>query len=468
MRKILTMAWKELYETYTDRSLFFIMIVTPLALATIIGLALGQFMGGDESNDVPVRDIPIVIVNLDEGNENINYGRIFIDMMVPAEEGSRAGDRDDLPVCDKIDAAESDEEPTNILFDLTDAVEMDDPVAARAAVDTGEVAAAIIIPADFTERVSISADHASIEPIVVEVYGNSASPLAVSIIANITESITNQIATGQITMAATFEVIGDLASSDPTFGMQVGAAMSSGKFQPNFSCAFDPNYAPLRLDQQTVAGKQVGSTGGFDPLVYFGAANAIFFMMFTAQAGANDLLRERQQWTLQRLLASPTPRLVVLLGKLIGTFVNCMVQLVALFLALTLIGSLMAGELKFIWGTDILSILLVMVAASIGAGGLGVLINGLVRTQEQGNVIGSTLIVLMGAMGGTFFPVQSIQGIPVVGLLPYFTLNYWGVEAFTRLAVGRGDILLNVAILIGLGAVMFGIGLWFFDRQLDI
>jgi ABC-2 type transport system permease protein len=191
-------------------------------------------------------------------------------------------------------------------------------------------------------------------------------------------------------------------------------------------------------------------------------------MMFTAQAGANDLLRERQQWTLQRLLTSPTPRLVVLLGKLIGLFVNCMVQLTALFLSLTLIGSLMAGELKFIWGTDVLSILLVMAAASIGAGGLGVLITGLVRTQEQGNVIGSTLVVLMGAMGGTFFPVQSIQSVPVLGFFPYLTLNYWGIDAFTHLALGQGDILLNVAILVGLGAVMFGIGLWFFNRQLDV
>ena len=39
---------------------------------------------------------------------------------------------------------------------------------------------------------------------------------------------------------------------------------------------------------------------------------------------------------------------------------------------------------------------------------------------------------------------------------------------FTRLALGQRDILLNVAILVGLGTVMFGIGLWFFKRQLDI
>ena len=452
MRKILTMAWKELYETYTDRSLFLIMIVTPLALATIIGLALGQFMGGDQSNDVPIHDIPIVIVNLDEGNENFNAGQVFVDLMIPAEAGGSNSGHGDLPACDKVDPGQGGGETSNVLLDLTEASAMDDPAAARAAVDAGDVAAAIIIPADFTQHITVTADHTEIEPAAVEVYGTSASPLAVSIIDNIAESITNQIATGQITMAATFGAIGDLASTDPRFGMQLGAAAASGQF----------------LDRQPIAGQQAGNTGSFDPLVYFGAANAILFMMFTAQAGANDLLRERQQWTLQRLLTSPTPRIVVLLGKLIGTFVNCMVQLAALFLSLTLIGSLMAGEMKFIWGTHVLDILLVMSAASVSAAGLGTLINGLVRTQEQGNVIGSTLVVLMGAMGGTFFPVQSIQSVPVVGILPYFTLNYWGIDAFTRLALGQGNILLNVAILLGLGAVMFGIGLWFFSRQLDI
>jgi ABC-2 type transport system permease protein len=467
MRKILTMAWKELYETYTDRSLFFIMIVTPLAMATIIGLAMGQFMGGNQSNDVPVHDIPIAIVNLDEGSENANYGQVFVDLMIPSEGGGSESDKGDLPVCDKVQSTGS-EAYSNTLLDLTEASAMDDAAAARKAVDSGDIMAAIIIPPDFTQRVSIGTGHTEIEPVSVEVYGTSASPLAVSIIDNITESITEQIATGQIAMASTFDAMGMQASSDPQFGMELGAATKSGLFHPDFSCAFDPNYAPLRLEQQTITGKEAGNTGGFDPLVYFGSAISIFFMMFTAQAGANDLLRERQQWTLQRLLTSPTPRMVVLMGKLIGLFVNCMVQLTALFLSLTLIGSLMAGQLKFIWGTDILEILLVMAAASIGAGGLGVLINGLVRTQEQGNVIGSTLVVLMGAMGGTFFPVQSIQSIPVLKVLPYFTLNYWGIDAFTRLAQGQGDIQLNAAILVGLGAVMFGIGLWLFNRQLDI
>ena len=83
MRKSLAIAWKELYTTYTDRTLLLIMLVTPLALATIIGLALGGFIN-DTSNDVPVRDIPVTLVNLDEGGgpSGMVLGDIYVSALV--------------------------------------------------------------------------------------------------------------------------------------------------------------------------------------------------------------------------------------------------------------------------------------------------------------------------------------------------------------------------------------------------
>ena len=191
-------------------------------------------------------------------------------------------------------------------------------------------------------------------------------------------------------------------------------------------------------------------------------------MMFTARGGAGSLLTERRQWTLQRLIASPTPRPAILLGQMLGTVVNCIVQLIALFIALTLIGSVIAGELQFIWGRNIPAILLMIVTVSIAAAGLGALITGLARSEEQANVIGSAVIIVMGLLSGSFFPVQALESAPVVRVLPYLTINYWAVDAFLSLAIGEGSILLNVALLLGLGAVMFGIGWWAFNRQLDI
>ncbi|MBE0689312.1 MAG: hypothetical protein IH587_04225, partial [Anaerolineae bacterium] len=124
MRKILAITWKDLYTTFTDRNLILIMIVTPLALSTIIGSAFSGFIGGG-GNDVPVRDIPISLVNLDQGAERngqtVNYGQMFVDLLIPTS----------------ADASST-------LLQLTDASLLGNAVAARASVNSGSKSVAII------------------------------------------------------------------------------------------------------------------------------------------------------------------------------------------------------------------------------------------------------------------------------------------------------------------------------------
>ncbi|MEZ4727149.1 MAG: hypothetical protein R3E79_08465 [Caldilineaceae bacterium] len=63
MAKIWAIAWKELYTTLRDRNLLLIMFATPLALSTIIGLAFG----GLGSDSPTIAEIPVAVVNLDQG-----------------------------------------------------------------------------------------------------------------------------------------------------------------------------------------------------------------------------------------------------------------------------------------------------------------------------------------------------------------------------------------------------------------
>ncbi|MYH63810.1 MAG: hypothetical protein F4148_19360, partial [Caldilineaceae bacterium SB0675_bin_29] len=73
MRKILAVAFKELYVTFRDRNMILLMFATPLVLSTIIGMAFGG--GGGDSGLPDFADITIAVVNLDEGvdlQETIN------------------------------------------------------------------------------------------------------------------------------------------------------------------------------------------------------------------------------------------------------------------------------------------------------------------------------------------------------------------------------------------------------------
>jgi ABC-type Na+ efflux pump permease subunit len=444
MRKIWAIAWKELYTTYTDRNLVLIMIAAPLAVATIVGLAFGGFGSGD----VPITDIPIAIVNQDTGSNGQNFGQIFVTVFIPDDQTTGT----QLPPCD-ADEQTDDSANQNTLLNLTDAVTLDSPEAARAAVDNGEYTAAIIIPPDFTQKISYGVND-PIEPTGVEVYANSGRTVPAGIIRSIAEGIANQIATANITVASTLETVAE------DYGLlQVGTVASSDSFARNISCAFSPAFNTLSIDQQTVSGQKANNTAAI--LVFVGSAQAMFFTMFTGQGGVAGIFEERRQGTLQRLVVSPTPRLYILLGKLAGTFVNCFLQIIFLLIALTLVASVLTGSLTMIWGSNLLGITVIVFGASLAATGLGALMGGISRSPEQGQIVGQVINISLAVLGGSF-------GFQLPEALARLSLIYWGSDAFRKLSNNQSEIGLNALVLVVQGVILFAVGFWLFNKRLDI
>lgn len=444
MNKIFAIAWKELYTTFTDRNFLLIMILIPLLVASIIGSAFSGFASG--GNDVPVRNIPLVIVNQDETVESngvtSNYGQILVDLLVPTD--PTAPDPEDNP-----------------LLQLTDARLMSEIEAARAGVDTGTYSVAIIVPPDFTRSMTYSQEQPDIRISPIEVYSSPAAPISAGIIRSIVENITSTFLSGNITVAATINALVAEAQQNPSFGLQFLQANRDGSFQPDFSRAFQPSTTSISIEQQAVTGQ----AATFNPLVTFGAAQALFFMTFTAIQGANSMLEERRAWTLQRLIATPTPRIMLLLGKLIGALVICIFQVVLLFFFLTLIGSLLAGQLQLIWGNNLLGVFAVIVAGSLAACGVGALITAIARSPEQVNIVGGVVAMFFGLFSGAFFDLRALGSLGSLGRL---TPNYWAVDAFMRLAQGNYDIVINLVILLGIGVILFFAGLMLFNRRLSV
>ena len=488
MRKILTIAWKEVYLTFTNRNLLIIMILSPLAVATIVGLAFG----GTGANDIPIQDIPVAIVNRDQGNEfGVNYGALFVSLLVPAEdqglvlvdelasgEGSTQSEGT-LPTCDLIEREGSDQSGFNALLVLTDSVVFDlaaanaliesgdlEPPAhdtsqgnypeliAKLAVENGTYVAAIIIPSDFTERIAyIPVVHPSIEETGITVYANSGSPISSSVINSIAVSITQRIAAGNITMAAAF------AELEERYGAAALSAFSQDDYSSAFACAFDPGTDLVRLQAESVQGGAPNDTTTII-LVSVGSAQAMFFALFTAQFGVLSMHQERREWTLQRLIISPTPRSHILAGKLLGVFVTVIFQLLVLIIALTLIASIIERELTLIWGDDFLSLGILIFAAALGVSGFGMLLAGIVRTAEQGQTVGPIANMVQGVLGGAF-------GFLLPTALAVFSLVFWGREAFQSLALGDSGIGLNLLVLSVLGLVMYVIGVILFNKRFD-
>jgi ABC-2 type transport system permease protein len=145
--------------------------------------------------------------------------------------------------------------------------------------------------------------------------------------------------------------------------------------------------------------------------------------------------------------------------------VICVVQVTILIIALTIVGSILAGEIQFIWGSNILLLALVILAVALAASGLGALVASLVRTPAQGDIVGGVISMAMGVLGGAFFGTAAFP--PFIKPLTNLTITYWGTDAFSKLALNQTDIGTNLVVLFTMGIVLFLIGLTIFNRRLS-
>ncbi|MEM7126516.1 MAG: ABC transporter permease [Chloroflexota bacterium] len=551
MSKILTFAWKELYTTFRDRNLILIMFLTPIILSTIMGLAFGGL--GSDSDSSAFSDIPIAIVNLDEGfnfgeniptedgqpptlndlefelnGETVNVGELFLQNenldveetdlaagnasfnfgeqltnillseAVTATENSTdttaetstvtAFNLDDLN-CPLVEDTPEEESPFGFegtLADLFDAEVLTDLEAARIGVERGEYVAAIIIPAafsnalsptfDFGEDSSSSSSNNENDDVgksagVVEIYANSGQSIQATIVRAVVQGIVNQFVRISVAIDSVFITTINTAANQLFTGELDLTALNVASIQEGFQsvdssileplgCLLLPDTGNIQLSRQPLDTVQEGSAFGFI-MVILGSAQAIFFALFTGIFGMNSIYEERSNWTLQRLFAAPMPRFYILIGKMLGNIVVVAAQLVVLFIAFTVITSLVEGEPTFIWGTNVPLLALTILAISLFVSGVGVLIVGLAATPEQVQTFGPIVSAGLGALGGSFgfrLPPQ------VAGISPI----WWGSEAVKRLAAGDTNILMPLAILLGSGLLLFAIGSVFFKRRMEL
>ena len=475
MNKLWVIALKEIRTRFTDRRLLLIMLAAPLAVSTIIGLAFGG-LGRTSS---PIRDIPVAVLNHDLPNQNgISFGATLAGLLTEGQ--LPAGMSASLADCPQtgVTSSSSSTEGSLTLTELIKGTAFDDRVAqslvddkaieppaetkgsakyldaaARAATDKGVYTAAVIISTNFSTSLASLADIRQ-SPITttITVYGNAGQSLTAGIVRSVVDSITSQMISGNIAIGAT---LSEIAATQP------GAITGASNFDLGrlFVCAFAPGKDLVQLADEPVQANPTSTTGAI--LVTFGSAQALFFALFTGQFGILSMYEERENWTLQRILISPTPRWTILGGKPVGVFASVLFQLLILALALTIVGSLIEGQLIFIWGNDPVWLGLVLVAVAVAVSGLGMLLAGVLKGIEQANIVGSVLNMALGVLGGAF-------GFQLPASAAAFSLIYWARGAFETLASGRGDVSLNILVLFAQGIAMFAVGLLLFNRRFEV
>ena len=182
----------------------------------------------------------------------------------------------------------------------------------------------------------------------------------------------------------------------------------------------------------------------------------MFGLMLAVSGGASSLLAERDGGTLARLMAGPVSRWQLLMGKFLGFAVTGFFQM-SLLIAL---GAMLFGVN---WGANVPALIMLVVALSLAASGLGMLLASLCRTSSQASSIGVLTVLVLSMLGGTWWPLevmpQSLQF--VAKTIP----SGWAMEGFTQIIMrgaALGDVALHALVLCLFAGVFLAVGVRLF------
>jgi len=408
MKKILLIGWKDLRLVFRDRASLILMLAAPFLLTLGLGLVSGRFSG--TSNSV-ISSIPVIIVNQDGGQLGDALVEVF-----------QSADLDEL-VAPSLQT---------------------DAASARAAVNADETAAAVIIPAGFTDSIFATQDAPVVE---IEVYANPERPTSSSVIRAIVEGFLNQVELGRVNGIVTITQLIQNGYIQPADAARLGNEIGQ-------LAAQDGSQETL-ITLQGRADESVDPP--FDVLAYMAPGMALMFLMYTVANGGRSILAEQTEGTLPRLLVAPVTMAQALAGKAVGIFFSGVAQM------LILIGGT-ALLFRINWGSWPAVIVLVLTAV-FGALGWGLLLTVVAKTPSQVANIGSAMMLAFGILGGSFYDISAMP--QWLRWISFITPNAWALQGFTDLAEGDGfaGIAVPVAGLLAMGVILFALTVFLFLRR---
>ena len=385
MRKAFVIAVKDLKRSVRDRSAIATAIIAPLGLAFILSTVLGDADGGS-------LNVTFAVVDQDGGPASA----VLVDDILPSleEEGLAL-------------------------------VESDSVEEARDMAESGDVAAAFVLPEGFTEDVQ-STDAAEMTIIT-----NPESDIGVQVAEGIAEGYAAEHNAVRLSVGTV--IAGAESTATPAEIQELQADANALQ-------------TPTRLVVSAAESRQ------FDSNTFFAAGIGVFFLFFTAQLGAVSLLQERKEGTLARLMAAPVSRGAIVGAKAIYSFVIGVVSM-----AILIVASHFLMDAR--WG-DPIAVTVVVLSAVFAAMGLQSLVTTLATTDEQAAGYGAIVGVTLGLLGGTFFPIAQAPGL--ISQITFLSPHSWIMRALGEVSGGAGtlvDVLPAVGALLLFGGITGAIAL---------
>lgn len=195
---------------------------------------------------------------------------------------------------------------------------------------------------------------------------------------------------------------------------------------------------------------------------------ALFAIFFIIVPLSINIVKEKSQGTMVRLITNPVPYSFFLLGKTITYLLISIIQFYLMLLFGVFIFPLF-GLPMFDVGNSFGLLTLVAFFSGLAAIGLGILLGTLATTQEQSAPFGATFVVVLAALGGVWVPVFVMPA--VMQKLAVLSPMNWGLNAFYDVVLrnaGLSDIAAELNFLLLFFIITLGIAIVYEKKKRSI
>ena len=393
MNRIFDITMKDLMQILRDRKTFMFLLLMPIGFTLLFGLAFG---GSSQPAD---SRLPVGYLNHDSGQISANLDSLLANSSIIRLDSTPGRSETEL----------------------------------GALVGSGKLAAAIVIPAGYSQSVQEGS------PLKLGFYADPAQASTASVESELLVA-SNRLASAVRTANIAVKMTGDPAAFDPALA-EAQAAWKNPPIQVAVTSAVSSK--PQNANVMSLAHSSPGM------MIQFAIAG-----LLTAAA---IIVNERKVRALQRLLTTSTSRFQILFGHYLAIFSMIFVQ----FLILILFGQLLHVDYLRVP----LASLLVALVTALCIAALGLLIGVLAKSEEQAITFSLIPMFVLSGLGGAWVPLEftgaTFQAIGHVSPVA------WAMDGFKNIiarGLGFNSVLLPVAALIGYTLFFFILAAWRFQK----
>jgi len=426
IKSSLILARKDLKILFKDKGQLAVLFLLPLLLALFMGGSAATMKDPVTTSGEPKLSIKTIIVNEDQGD-----------------------------LGDQVADALRKIKPLSMLS----LARVD--VADKRVADS-EAAAAIIIPEDFSEKISQN------QPTQIQLIKDPVQQSYAQVVAGILNEVLTELsvrAEVEYGIMAVYAKSGVLDAGDPAV-IRAAQAQTMGTIWTTVQEIRENPAISVQLENKNE--KEVVLPISGVVFSFFMPGLATIFAFFMVGNMAESILKEKNEGSFRRLIAAPIHRSTIISGKMLAFIGVVFTQMIVLF-------GICVVFFDMPLGGSPLALFLITLTLSLAATSMGMLIGSVAKTSKQAGGIGMVAgFVLMIASGFiTFYSLNVTGNVAEIGIpkdgfgfvLSRLTPHAHAFDGYLNLflkGAGLGDVFPNILALLGFAVVFFSLAMWRF------